>query len=53
MSHNTLVKLRTGLEISQFGLGTATFGGLFTSITDEDAVSTVETALDLGITYLG
>ena len=52
MSHNTLVKLRTGLEISQFGLGTATFGGLYTSITDEDAVSTVETALDLGITYI-
>lgn len=52
MAHNTLVKLRTGLEISQFGLGTATLGGLFTSISDEDAVSTVDTALNLGITYI-
>jgi len=52
MYHDTLVKLRTGLEISQFGLGTATFGGLYTSMTDEDAISTVETALHLGITYI-
>jgi len=52
MSHSSLVKLRTGLEISQFGLGTATFGGLYTSITDEDAVSTVNTALSSGITYI-
>ena len=52
MRHNTLVKLRTGLEISQFGLGTATFGGLFTSMTDDDAISTVDTALECGITYI-
>jgi D-threo-aldose 1-dehydrogenase len=52
MRHNDLVKLRTGLEISKFGLGTATFGGLYTSITDEDAISTVATALDRGITYI-
>ncbi len=52
MAHNTPVKLRTGLEISQFSLGTATFGGLFTSITDEDAVATVNTALECGITYI-
>ena len=52
MAHNTPVKLRTGLEISQFGLGTATFGGLFTSITDEDAVATVDAALECGITYI-
>lgn len=52
MSHNTPVQLRMGLEISQFGLGTATFGGLFTSMSDEDAVATVDTALDLGISYI-
>jgi len=52
MPHDTLVKLRTGLEISQFGLGTATFGGLFTSMSDEDAISTVATALERGITYI-
>lgn len=52
MRHNDLVKLRTGLEISRFGLGTATLGGLFTSISDADAFSTVETALNCGVTYI-
>lgn len=52
MRHSDLVKLRTGLEISRFGLGTATLGGLFTSISDEDAFSTVETALNCGVTYI-
>ena len=52
MSHNTLVKLRAGLEISQFGLGTATFGGLFTSMSEEDVDATVASALDCGITYI-
>ena len=52
MRHNDLVKLRTGMEISRFGLGTATLGGLFSSISDENAISTVETALNCGITYI-
>lgn len=52
MSHNTLIKLRTGLEISQFGLGTATFGGLFTSMSDKDVEMTVDAALECGITYI-
>ena len=52
MRHSDLARLRTGLEISKFGLGTATLGGLFTSISDEDAFSTVETALDCGVTYI-
>jgi D-threo-aldose 1-dehydrogenase len=52
MRHSDLVRLRTGLEISKFGLGTATLGGLFTSMSDEDAFSTVETALNCGITYI-
>ena len=52
MRHNDLVKLRTGVEISRFGLGTATLGGLFTSMSDEASFSTVETALDCGVTYI-
>lgn len=52
MRHDELVRLRTGLEISRFGLGTATLGGLYTSISDEDATSTVAAALDCGVTYI-
>lgn len=52
MRHDELVRLRTGLEISRFGLGTATLGGLYTSISNEDATSTVAAALDCGVTYI-
>jgi D-threo-aldose 1-dehydrogenase len=52
MFHDDVVRLRTGLEISRFGLGTATLGGLYTSISDEDANSTVSTALNCGVTYI-
>lgn len=52
MRHDELVRLRTGLEISRFGLGTATLGGLYTSISNGDATSTVAAALDCGVTYI-
>lgn len=52
MAHNTQVQLRTGLSISQFGLGTATLGGLFQSITESEVDSLVASALRNGISFI-
>ena len=52
MAHNDRVQLRTGLEISQMGLGTATFGGLYTSMSQEECDAAIDCALDNGITYI-
>ena len=52
MAHNTQVRLRTGLSISQFGLGTATLGGLFTSISESEVDGLVATALRHGISFI-
>jgi D-threo-aldose 1-dehydrogenase len=40
---------RTGLEVTRLGFGAASIGGLFASVTDDDAIATVEHAWDLGI----
>ncbi len=52
MAHNDRVQLRTGLEISQMGLGTATFGGLYTSMSQDQCDAAINCALDNGITYI-
>jgi len=52
MAHNDRVQLRTGLEISQMGLGTATFGGLYSSMAQEECNAVVNCALDNGITFI-
>ena len=52
MAHNDRVQLRTGLEISQMGLGTATFGGLYTSMSQEECDAAIDCALSHGITYI-
>lgn len=41
----------TDLEITRLALGTAPLGGLFTSVTDEDANGVVAAALEQGINY--
>lgn len=46
------VLLRTGLEISRFGLGTAAFGGLYTSVPFEDCQNTIEVAAETGVTFI-
>jgi D-threo-aldose 1-dehydrogenase len=51
MAHDSLMTVRGGVQISKFGLGTATFGGLFNSMSDEDSKAVVQTALDLGVRY--
>jgi D-threo-aldose 1-dehydrogenase len=40
---------RTGLRVTRLGFGGASIGGLFSAVSDEDAIATVEHAWDLGI----
>ena len=42
----------TGLEVTRLGLGGAPFGGLFTDVEQRAAVSSIKTAMGLGIQYL-
>jgi D-threo-aldose 1-dehydrogenase len=42
---------RTGLDVSQLGLGGASIGGLFAEVRDEDAVATIDRAWELGVRY--
>jgi len=52
MRHDDRVKLRTGIEISRLALGTAAFGGLYSSVTDEACTDTLLTAVKEGINYI-
>jgi D-threo-aldose 1-dehydrogenase len=52
MRHDDRIKLRTGLEVSRVALGTAAFGGLYKSVTDQACIETVQTALKERIIYL-
>jgi D-threo-aldose 1-dehydrogenase len=40
---------RSGLRLTRLGFGAASIGGLFTAVSDEDAVATANAAWDLGI----
>jgi D-threo-aldose 1-dehydrogenase len=40
---------RTGLRVTRLGFGGASIGGLFSAVSDEDGVATVEHAWELGI----
>ena len=40
---------RTGLHVTRLGFGAASIGGLYTPVSDADAIATVERAWDLGI----
>jgi D-threo-aldose 1-dehydrogenase len=52
MKHDDRVKLRTGLEISRMALGTAAFGGLYASVTNQQCFETFNAAIKSGINYL-
>jgi len=52
MKHSDKVTLRTGIEISRLSLGTAAFGGLYTSVSEADCNDTILTALDQGINFI-
>jgi D-threo-aldose 1-dehydrogenase len=51
MRHNDKVELVNGVTTSRIGIGAAPLGGLFTSVSESDGVSVVETALSMGINY--
>lgn len=51
MKHDDRVTLRTGIEISRLSLGTAAFGGLYTSVSEADCKDTILTASDQGINF--
>ena len=42
---------KTGLRVTRMGLGCASLAGLYRKVTEEQAISTVHCALDLGIDY--
>lgn len=42
---------RSGLSVTRLGLGGASIGGLFSSVTDDDAIDTIRHAWELGIRY--
>jgi D-threo-aldose 1-dehydrogenase len=52
MRHSDKVTLRTGIEISRLSLGTAAFGGLYTSVSEVECNDTILTALDQGINFI-
>ena len=43
---------RTGIAVSELGLGCASLAGIFQPVAESDARDTIDQALDLGITYL-
>ena len=50
--HSEVIRIeRCNLEITRLALGTAALGGLYTSVTDEDAEKVISTAIDSGINY--
>lgn len=52
MHHSDRVRLRTGLEVSRLALGTAAFGGLFSSVPDQQCSDTLHAAIDAGINFI-
>lgn len=51
MEHRQRVEIAPGVSISKMGIGTAPFGGLYTSMSESDAADVVRTAMDNGINY--
>ena len=51
MRHSDNVTLKSGVSLPLMGIGTATFGGLFTPIHERDASMVVDEAIKLGISY--
>ena len=51
MAHNTLATLKSGLQIPEFGIGTAPFGGLFASVSESAVADVISTSMDMGLNY--
>lgn len=52
MHHSDRVRLRTGLEVSRLALGTAAFGGLFASVSNQQCYETLHAAVDAGVNFI-
>ena len=42
----------TGLQVTTLGLGSAPLGGLFSHVGTDEAIDTVQTAVNMGINYI-
>jgi D-threo-aldose 1-dehydrogenase len=51
MAHDTLVTLKSGLQIPEFGIGTSPFGGLFASVSESAVQEVISTSITLGLNY--
>jgi len=51
MAHNTLVTLKSGLQIPEFGIGTSPFGGLFASVSESAVADVISTSMEMGLNY--
>ena len=51
MAHNTVVTLKSGLQIPEFGIGTSAFGGLFASVSESAVQEVTSTSMQLGLNY--
>ena len=51
MAHNTLVTLKSGLQIPEFGIGTSPFGGLFASVSESAVAEVISTSMEMGLNY--
>jgi len=51
MAHNTLVTLKSGLQIPEFGIGTSPFGGLFATVSDDDVREVISSSMEMGLNY--
>lgn len=52
MRHDDRITLRTGVEVSRLSLGTATFGGLYSSVSNQSCADTLLTAVQSGMNYI-
>ena len=51
MAHNTVVTLKSGLQIPEFGIGTSPFGGLFASVSESAVADVISTSMQMGLNY--
>lgn len=51
MAYNTVVTLKSGLQIPEFGIGTSPFGGLFASVSESAVADVISTSMEMGLNY--
>ena len=51
MAHNTMVTLKSGLQVPEFGIGTSPFGGLFASVSESEVQEVISASMALGLNY--